>query len=93
MIESSYSFERVFPTSPDGTDWGIYGDALQEQWRGIWFEASTVNIVGHYAAYGFSNDTVAFVHSREIAERATDSAVYDPGYDADVRNDHRQGPD
>ncbi|KKL74039.1 hypothetical protein LCGC14_2068850, partial [marine sediment metagenome] len=22
-----------------GTDWGIYGDTPEEQWRGLWLEA------------------------------------------------------
>ena len=38
-----YSFEAKFPTSPDGTDWGIYGDTLKEQWLGVWFEAGDYN--------------------------------------------------
>ncbi len=38
-----YSFESLHPTSPDGTDWGIYGDTLQEQWLGVWFEAADYN--------------------------------------------------
>ena len=40
---SCYSFEAVYPTSPDRTDWGIYGDTLQEQWLGVWFEAETLS--------------------------------------------------
>ena len=40
-----YSFEKVYPTSPDGTDWGIYGDTKKEQWLGVWFEASDYNAV------------------------------------------------
>ncbi len=27
------------PTSPDGTDWGIYGDSPREQWNGMEHEA------------------------------------------------------
>ena len=38
-----YSFERAFPTSPDGTDWSIYGDTMAEQWLGVWLEASYEN--------------------------------------------------
>jgi hypothetical protein len=30
-----------YPTSPDGTDWGIYGETPQEQWNGVEFEAYT----------------------------------------------------
>ena len=27
------------PTSPDGTDWGIYGESPREQWNGVEWEA------------------------------------------------------
>jgi len=27
------------PTSPDNTDWGIYGESAREQWEGVHFEA------------------------------------------------------
>ncbi len=42
-MTSLYSFERILPTSPDGTDWGIYGDTPKEQWLGVWFEAADYN--------------------------------------------------
>lgn len=29
----------LFPTSPDGTDWSLYGDSSKEQWDGVWHEA------------------------------------------------------
>ena len=29
----------LFPTSPDGTDWGIFGDTPREQWEGMEMEA------------------------------------------------------
>lgn len=32
------------PTSPDGTDWGIYGDTPREQWAGVLLEAETEDI-------------------------------------------------
>ena len=32
-------FKVTLPTSPDGTDWGIYGDTPAEQWNGIQYEA------------------------------------------------------
>ena len=28
-----------FPTSPDGTDWGMWGDKPNEQWDGVRFTA------------------------------------------------------
>ena len=49
-MKKGYSFERVFPTSPDGTDWGFYGDTLREQWHGVWFEAR----VGMAERFGIS---------------------------------------
>ncbi len=33
------------PTSPDGTDWGIYGDTAVEQWAGVMLEASMENLL------------------------------------------------
>ena len=48
-MKKEYSFECVFPTSPDGTDWGIYGDTLREQWLGVWFEAADFNALRNYA--------------------------------------------
>ncbi len=32
----------VFPNSPDGTDWGIYGETPKEQWEGVEFEAYVI---------------------------------------------------
>ncbi len=31
------------PTSPDGTDWYIYGDTPSEQWNGVILEALVEN--------------------------------------------------
>ena len=31
--------DQELPTSPDGTDWGIYGDSAKEQWQGMIHEA------------------------------------------------------
>ncbi len=31
--------DAPLPTSPDGTDWGIYGDSAKEQWNGMEYEA------------------------------------------------------
>ena len=33
------NFSWKFPTSPDGTSWGSYGDSLAEQWNGVEAEA------------------------------------------------------
>lgn len=30
---------QEFPTSPDGTDWGMWGDKPEEQWDGVYFTA------------------------------------------------------
>ena len=52
--DRQYSFEAVLPTSPDGTDWGIYGDSPQEQWLGVWFEAADFNALRPYVRADFS---------------------------------------
>ncbi len=36
--------KSLFPTSPDGTDWGIFGDTPREQWEGMEMEAQLEDI-------------------------------------------------
>ncbi len=35
---------RTLPTSPDGTDWGIFGDTPREQWTGMEMDAQLEDI-------------------------------------------------
>ncbi len=36
------------PTSPDGTDWGIYGDTPSEQWAGVLMAAEMEDAMADY---------------------------------------------
>jgi hypothetical protein len=52
------------PTSPDGTDWGIYGDTPREQWNGVLFEAEKMDS----DLYGGTEDLIIRLESHIEAQ-------------------------
>ncbi len=54
--------QAELPTSPDGTDWGIYGDTPNEQWKGIMFEAERQNENTNYF-YEVSEESITRLES------------------------------
>lgn len=78
----------LFPTSPDGTDWGIYGDTPWEQWQGVRFEAvqedeHRARLYGVARAPGTKGSTRALrrhndptLSKEEMVKRLDDDGVY-----------------